>query len=555
MILSLSSKDMWALLLLLAAEPEFIRIEPGTLKIDEINTARAGAFLIGRTEVTQAEYRRVRRQSPSQATGDQRPVENVSWHDAARYANGRSALEGLRACYDATFRRIPECNGYRLPTAAEWSLAATPPEPSDHLRAGSHEDPAALSALQTRPVATGQPNPHGLHDLHGNVWEWCEDWHSPAPLLDALRDPQGPATGVERVIKGGSYLTSRTQWNKGFVSSLAPHRRSPFTGFRLVRQLVPAMKAPPPVPQWLAQFQHPPALTSVPPVDPTQLGRIKTAWTQILGLPPHQTRPAAIRPIRQYRESTWTGQLLDLNASRILLMQPVRKPAGRLPVVIVPYYDVDSPAGENLGGHRSGGAATSDVRAFAKLAVQRGFLAVAIRWFGEGDGEGYDEAVSHLPPGLTGLGKWITEAQSLVDYLVSRPDVDPKRIGIIGHSLGGKMALYAAAFDPRIAVTVSSEPGISLSFSNYEAFWYLGKQRPPDRDQQELLALIAPRPFLLIAGESSDGQKSWPYLIAAQPAYLNPQRLGMFNHRTGHAPSPQSVTHAMDWLERFLNEP
>ena len=177
---------------------------------------------------------------------------------------------------------------------------------------------------------------------------------------------------------------------------------------------------------------------------------------------------------------------------------------------------------------------------------------MAIRWFGEGDGEGYDEAVRHLPPGLTGLGKWISEAQNLVDYLVTRPDVDSKRIGIIGHSLGGKMALYAAAFDPRLAVIVSSEPGISLSFSNYEAFWYLGKQRPTDRDQQELLALIAPRPFLLIAGESSDGQKSWPYLQAAQAIYPNPQHLGMFNHRGGHTPTAQSVTHAMDWLERFL---
>ncbi len=538
---------MWALILLMAVDPEFIRIEPGTLKVDEINTVRVGAFLISRTEVTQAEYLRVTKQSPSRGKGDQLPVENVSWHDATLYANRRSILEALRPCYDVTFRRVPFCNGYRLPTAAEWTLAATNPEPTDHLRAGSHEDRAALSALRTRPVASGQPNAHGLHDLHGNVWEWCEDFYSPEPLLDAVRDPQGPTAGVERVIRGGSYLTSRTQWNKGFVSSLAPDRRSPYTGFRLVRHLTPASQALPPDATWLAQFQHPP-VAGVKTVDASELGEIKTAWTRILGLPPHRPTKVTLRPLKQYRESTWNGQLLDLNTSRILIMEPVRKPTGKLPVIIVPYYDVDSPAGENLGGHRSGGG----VRAFAKLAVQRGYMAVAIRWFGEGDGEGYDEAVGHLPPGLTGLGKWITEAQTLVDYLVTRPDVDSKRIGMIGHSLGGKMALYAAAFDPRLAVIVSSEPGISLNFSNYEAFWYLGKQRPQDRDQQELLALIAPRPFLLIAGESSDGQKSWPYLQAAQSTYPNPQHLGMFNHGSGHAPSAQSVTHAMDWLERFL---
>ena len=543
---------MWALIFLLAAEPEFLRIEAASLVIDEINTARAGAFLIGRTEVTQAEYRRVTGRSPSQAKGDQLPVENVTWHEAVLYANRRSVLENLTICYDGAHLRLPRCNGYRLPTNAEWTLAATPAElTAAHLRTGSHDDPAALLHRQTRPVATGQPNPHGLHDLHGNVWEWCEDFYSPEPLLDAIRDPQGPAKGVERIVRGGSYLTSPTQWNKAFISSLAPDRRSPFTGFRVVRQLSPAAQVPPPNEAWLAQFQHEPS-PGIPPVDPTQPGKIKTAWAQLLGLSPHQPRPPTIHILKQFRESTWSGQLLNLNTSRILVMEPVRKPAGRLPVVIVPYYDVDSPAGENLGGHRSGGG----VRAFARLAVQRGFMAVAIRWFGEGDGEGYDEAVLNLArqhPGLTGLGQWITEAQSLVDYLVTRPDIDPSRIGIIGHSLGGKMALYAAAFDPRIAVVVSSEPGISLNFSNYEAFWYLGKNRPLQRDQQELLALIAPRPFLLIAGESSDGQKSWPYLQSAQPAYPNRQYLGMFNHRQGHTPTAQSVHHAMDWLEGFLS--
>ncbi len=544
---------MLALFLLLAADPEFVRIEPGLLKIDELSTARVGAFLMGRTEVTHAEYRRVLGLPPAHAERDQHPVDNVSWQDAVRYANRRSTLEGLRACYDLTLNRIPGCNGYRLPTSAEWTLAATPAEArTANLRTGGHDDVAVLQSLATRPVAAGQPNAHGLHDLHGNVWEWCEDWHTPEPLLDAIRDPQGPATGIERVLKGGSYLTSRTQWNKGFVSSMAPDRRSPYTGFRLVRSVSPAAKLPPPDAQWLAQFQPPPYPSAIPPVDPARLPAIRREWTALLGLPPHPPRTPIIRLLRQYREPTWNGQLLDLGDTRILIMEPVRKPAGRLPVVIVPYYDVDSPAGENLGGHRSGGG----VRAFAKLAVQRGYLAVAMRWYGEGIGESYDEAVLNLArqhPGITGMAKVIEDTRRLLDYLGTRPDVDRQRIGIIGHSLGGKMALYAAAFEPRLAAVVSSEPGIGLNLSNYEAFWYWGKQRPKDRDQHELLALIAPRPFLLIAGESSDGDKSWPFLKAAQPSYANPQHLGMFNHRQGHTPTAQSVVHAMDWLERFLH--
>ena len=97
------------------------------------------------------------------------------------------------------------------------------------------------------------------------------------------------------------------------------------------------------------------------------------------------------------------------------------------------------------------------------MAVQQGYVAIAVRWFGESYGESYSEAVSNLAlrhPGCTGLGKWVSDARQVVTYLSQRPDVDSTRISIIGDSLGGKMALYAAAFDERIRVTVASEPGI-----------------------------------------------------------------------------------------------
>jgi hypothetical protein len=550
---------MLPLLMLLAADVDMIRVEAGTVAIEDSATgmkqqARVGSFLMGRTEVTQAEYRRVTGLAPASITGDRKPVEQVSWFDAVTYANRRSVLDRLRPCYNATWQRIAGCNGYRLPTTAEWSLAAKTVSDlaSANLREGGVNDIAVLNGLATRDVGAGS----GLQDLFGNVWEWCEDWYTPEPLLDTIRDPQGPATGVERAIRGGSYVSTRGQWNKGFASSLAPGRRTPFTGFRVVRSLVPAAALPAPDAAWLAQFQMRGERT-LPAIDAAAIPAIRAAWTAAL-LSTEEPRPAkpVVRSLRRFEESTWRGQLLDLEVgigwtARVLVMEPVRKPAARLPVVIVPYYDVDSPAGENLGGRRSGGG----VRAFARLAVQRGFLAVAIRWYGEGDGEGYDESVLHLArrqPGMTGLGKVVFDARCLVDYLVTRPDVDAARIGIIGHSLGGKMALYAAAFEPRIQAVVSSEPGIGLGLSNYEAFWYWGTKRPTDRDHQELLALISPRPFLLIAGESSDGEKSWPYLAAAQPVYPNPAYLGMFNHRKGHSPTPESVEHAMDWLERFL---
>jgi len=105
---------------------------------------------------------------------------------------------------------------------------------------------------------------------------------------------------------------------------------------------------------------------------------------------------------------------------------------------------------------------------------------------------------------------------------------------------------------------VSSEPGIGLSFSNYDDYWYLGQaiQRlPPGSDHHELLGLIAPRPFLLIAGESADSDKSWAYINAARPVYAlfgAPQNIGLFNHRSGHTPTPEAVEKAMAWLVHFL---
>ena len=109
-----------------------------------------------------------------------------------------------------------------------------------------------------------------------------------------------------------------------------------------------------------------------------------------------------------------------------------------------------------------------------------------------------------------------------IDFIQTLPAVDPQRIGIFGHSLGAKEALYVAAFDERVKCTRISEGGIGLGFSNWEDGWYLGPQITAagfGREHHELLALIAPRPFLLLAGESADGDRSWTYMEAALPVY------------------------------------
>ena len=159
-------------------------------------------------------------------------------------------------------------------------------------------------------------------------------------------------------------------------------------------------------------------------------------------------------------------------------------------------------------------------------------------------------------PRARGMAKMLFDGQVALDILAAQPGVDPKRLGCIGHSLGAKEALYLAAFDRRIRATVSSEGGIGTTMSNWNAEWYLGHGGSAfEREHHELLALAAPRPFLLVGGDSADGAASWPYVAAAQSVYRlynEPPRLGLLNHRKGHAVPPEVVPRLLEWLETYV---
>jgi dienelactone hydrolase len=197
--------------------------------------------------------------------------------------------------------------------------------------------------------------------------------------------------------------------------------------------------------------------------------------------------------------------------------------------------------------------------------VRRGYVCVAPRCFlwGYGGAQTLDDATTRLlarRPWKTGMAKMIWDGIRAVDYLRTRPEVDGDRIGCIGHSLGGKTALYLGAFDDRIRATVSCEGGVGLAFSNWEAAWYLGPRiREPAfaKDNHEVIALIAPRPFLLIGGGSADGPQSWPYVAATLPIYRlfgAEEHVGLQltqdGHDFPHAGPDREKTFA--WLDHWL---
>ncbi len=535
------------------------------------------SFLISRTEVTQEEFAQIMGYNPSFYKGPKRPVENVSWWEAVRYANLRSLKEGLEPCYDLeTGRCDRRRNGYRLPTDDEWNRAAANSDPdSAHLGTSDTKSTRHLvdrAQSGTRDAGLGAANPQGLHDLLGNVWEWTNDYFNPA-----AGTPRQDGRGLARIIRGGSFLSTRSGWARGYRSSIEPEHRSRYTGFRVCRNAdAPALSHSEDA-SWFTPYNAPPAgfesaTGALRPLTAQQddarswqrkQNELRLKWQRILGVPAIPKPPPRVRLVETFEDPYCNGRLMYLQTEadsweKILLLSPHEKPRRPLPVVIVPYYDVDTPAGRNLGGRNY---LPAGVRSFAYLAAQRGFLAVAIRWFGESYGERYDEAVANLKlrhPQATGLGKWVWDSQRLLDYLETLAEVDRTRIGIIGHSLGAKMSLYAAAMDPRIGAVVFSEGGIGLRFSNYDDYWYLGEAiqtLEAGTDHHELLGLIAPRPFLLIGGDAADKAESWHYVNAARAVYRlygQAERIGFFNHHSGHTPTPEAVWHGFRWLERFL---
>jgi formylglycine-generating enzyme required for sulfatase activity len=165
-------------------------------------------FWIGKYEVTQGEYLEVTGTNPSIFPGDpNRPVSSVSWPDATNY------------CWQLTQRelatgRIPAGSEYRLPTEAEWECAARAGT-STRFSYGDDPDYASLTNhawyflngdLTVHPVGQKLPNPWGLYDIEGNVWEWCQDWLGDLPG-GAVTDPQGPPSNPigSKVVRGGGY--------------------------------------------------------------------------------------------------------------------------------------------------------------------------------------------------------------------------------------------------------------------------------------------------------------------------------------------------------------
>jgi formylglycine-generating enzyme required for sulfatase activity len=200
--------------------------------IDEkpVHEVCVGDFWMGKYEVTQAQWQQIMGDNPSHFSGfPDYPVENISYDDAQTFISALNRKEGT--------------DTYRLPTEAEWEYAA---------RAGSNRaycfgnDTGRLkqyawygdnSGNTSHSVGQLKPNVYRLHDMHGNVWEWCQDRYDRTYYFNSPSDnPRGPLSGLDRVARGGSWGYDAKYCRSSYRFHHPPYSRNPDLGFRLVRR-------------------------------------------------------------------------------------------------------------------------------------------------------------------------------------------------------------------------------------------------------------------------------------------------------------------------------
>jgi formylglycine-generating enzyme required for sulfatase activity len=203
-------------------------------------TAEISPFFIDKFPVTQDLYEKVmgKEKNGSHFAGGDRPVENVTWFDAVEFCNRLSDKTGLKPVYTIDGEKVTpdwHAKGFRLPTEAEWEYACRAGTTGD--RYGEIDQIAwneKNSNGSTQGVGKKEPNPWGLYDILGNVWEWCWDWDGDYPKEDK-KDWRGLESGSRRVFRGGSWIFDARYCACAIRSADHPDFRDFNLGFRLAR--------------------------------------------------------------------------------------------------------------------------------------------------------------------------------------------------------------------------------------------------------------------------------------------------------------------------------
>ena len=214
------------LVMILIPAGKFMMGDPG--KDHEVLITKS--FFMGKHEVTQEQWKKVMGNNPSIKTkGPTLPVTDVSWNDCQEF---------IRRLNDKTN------GGYRLPTEAEWEYACRAKTTTKYsygdIITKSDANYGGAAGATIKQVGSYKPNNFGLYDMHGNVWEWCNDWYG-RYSSDAEINPVGPLSGTTRVLRGGSFNDSDAYFRSSYRIYVDPAHRPFDSGLRLARNNVSAV--------------------------------------------------------------------------------------------------------------------------------------------------------------------------------------------------------------------------------------------------------------------------------------------------------------------------
>ena len=296
---------------------------------------------------------------------------------------------------------------------------------------------------------------------------------------------------------------------------------------------------------------------------------LKKKWLDALGAPDDETKYGKATLVSTFSHEEFDAELYhqengEGRYQRVLMLFPknLTKPA---PAVAVPFYFAEALLGFDLvSGEKF--ERYEGVEMMLHL-VRRGYVTASAdsyhltyiksekdrmdfsRWQDAADALRADH------PNYQGIGKLVDDTKLLIDLICSDERVDKSRVGIAGHSLGGKMAFYTGCLDERICAIVSSDFGIGWDQTNWRDDWYWGDEvdRLIERgfDHAQLLSIAAPKPFCLIAGEF-DNEDSRKIMFSASGYERDDGRLKMINHATGHRPPMWALEESYDFLDRFV---
>ena len=230
------------------------------------HTVTVSDFYLSKYELTQKEYEEITGSNPSNFSGENLPVENISWLNAVAYCNARSEKDGLTPVYTIDGQNVSwdrSANGYRLPTEAEWEYACragttTPfymeksPSAEDanyyghypyeiennYFSQGNLEVKPGEYRQTTVPVDSFSENPYGLYNMHGNVSEWVWDYYGEYGAAEQT-NPAGPTSGTLRVYRGGGWNDFAKNMRCAYRATLEQNKGSFNLGIRLVMNAAP----------------------------------------------------------------------------------------------------------------------------------------------------------------------------------------------------------------------------------------------------------------------------------------------------------------------------